>query len=468
MSKPGSGWISGWTPLALLTGLLIVISVIFGGASRENVLRLSLVELTALPVLVLAGARLIGSGDWRTHRFALGIMGAALAIPLLQIIPLPPAVWQGLPGRDALVLALDLANVEPGWAPLSLTPDQTWSGFLALLPPAAAFLAILTAVHEMRGKLVPLYLVLAAASIALGVMQMTSGASALYPYRTTDPGIVVGFFANRNHLAILLIGLLPFIGALLGHEFRKSGSMSAASWFLSALAVLIVVSLGVIQSRAGIILSLPAVLVGLGIGVKAQGRMHLKRGIVAAAAVSLLVVAAATAYGMPRLLARFDDDGSLIAGRSEAWKITWDVSAQYLPVGTGVGSFDPVYRSVEPLEGLDPTFLNQAHNEYLQVWLEMGWPGAALVLAFVVWWCRRTWETWRGAPSREQVVRLAASAAILFILIHSAVDYPLRTATISVFFATCAALLELAGRSGGGGGEYRESRRRKVRTRVPA
>lgn len=464
MSKPGSVWISGWTPLALLTGLLIVISVVFGGASRENVLRLSLVELTALPVLVLAGARLIGSGDWRTHRFALGIMGAALAIPILQIIPLPPFIWQALPGRDPLVLALDLANVEPGWAPLSLAPDQTWSGFLALLPPAAAFLAILTAVNEMRGKLVPIYLVLATVSILLGVMQMSSGNHMLYPYRTTDPGIVVGFFANRNHLAILLVGLLPFIGALLGHEFRKSSSMSAASWLLAGLAVLIVVSLGAIQSRAGIILSVPAVVIGLGLGIKAQGRMHLKRGIVATVVVGMLVLAAVTAFGLPRLLARFDVGGSLIAGRSEAWKITWDASAQYLPVGTGVGSFDPVYRSVEPLERLDATFLNQAHNEYLQVWLEMGWPGAALVVAFLIWWGRRTWQTWQGAASREQVIRLAASAAILFVLAHSAVDYPLRTSAIAVFFTICAALLELGGK---GGGERQESGRRRVRTRVP-
>lgn len=465
MSKPGTIGNYGWTPLALATGLLIVVSVLFGGASRENVLRLALVELTALPVMVLAGARLIGSGGWRTHRFAIGMMAVALAIPILQIIPLPPVVWQSLPGRDPLVLALDLANVEAGWAPLSLTPDQTWSGFLGLLPPAAAFLAVLAASHETRNRLFPLYLGLAAVSIVLGVLQMTSGAAVLYPYRTTDPGVVVGFFANRNHLAILLIAMLPPIGALLGQEFRRSTSMSGVSWLLAALAVLIVVSLGVIQSRAGIILGLPSVLVGLVIGVQAQGRMHLKRGIVATAAVGLLVVAAVTAFGMPRLLSRFGGDGSLIAGRSEAWRTTWDASGQYLPVGTGVGSFDPVYRSVEPLEGLDPTFLNQAHNEYLQVWLEMGWPGAALVLAFAVWWCRRTYQAWRGGASREQGVRLAASAAILFILIHSAVDYPLRTATVAVFFAVCVALLD---RASPDATENREIRRRRVRSRVSA
>src|SRR5690606_11419873 len=104
-----------------------------------------------------------------------------------------------------------------------------------------------------------------------------------------------------------------------------------------------------------------------------------------------------------------------------------------------------VFRSVEPLEQLDPTFFNHAHNEYLETWLEAGWPGAILIVAFLVWYGRRSWGAWRAGPSRERDLQRAASIGLLAMLAHSAVDYPLRTATLACLFALCAAVLEKAG-----------------------
>jgi hypothetical protein len=124
--------------------VLLAFSFAFGGASRDHALRVTLVELVCLPLLVLASGRLIHTGHWRKHKFALGILVALVATPLLQLIPLPPAVWTGLPGRDQIVLALELAGLQPGWVPLSVAPDQTWGSALALTPPAALFLAALT------------------------------------------------------------------------------------------------------------------------------------------------------------------------------------------------------------------------------------------------------------------------------------------------------------------------------------
>ena len=103
-------------------------------------------------------------------------------------------------------------------------------------------------------------------------------------------------------------------------------------------------------------------------------------------------------------------------------------------------------RSVEPLEQLDPTFFNHAHNEYLETWLEAGWLGAGLIIAFLIWYGRRLWAAWKAGPSRERDLQRAASIALLAMLAHSGVDYPLRTATLAVLFALCAAILEKAGR----------------------
>ncbi len=69
-----------------------------------------------------------------------------------------------------------------------------------------------------------------------------------------------------------------------------------------------------------------------------------------------------------------------------------EAAQSYLPVGSGLGSFDPVYRSVEPLERLDATFFNQAHNDYLEIWLETGWIGAGLTVFGILFESLGDWQ----------------------------------------------------------------------------
>ena len=154
-----------------------------------------------------------------------------------------------------------------------------------------------------------------------------------------------------------------------------------------------------------------------------------------------LAIAAVGVFALAPILDRFDPD-SPAEGRFENWPYVAEAAQTYLPVGSGLGSFDPVYRSIEPLDRLDPTYFNQAHNDYLEIWLETGWIGMALVLVFLAWWGRRSWACWRAPPSRESDLQRAASIAILMVLLHSAVDYPLRTEAIAVLFALFAAILE--------------------------
>jgi O-antigen ligase len=149
---------------------------------------------------------------------------------------------------------------------------------------------------------------------------------------------------------------------------------------------------------------------------------------------------------LPPILERFDTENQL-EGRSNRWPLVAETAQTYLPLGSGIGSFDAVYRSVEPLEELDSTFFNQAHNEYLETWLETGWLGIALILGFFVWYLRRTWAAWTGPPSREGDLQRAASIGIGVLILHSAGDYPLRTVSLAVVFALCCGLLELARRT---------------------
>jgi O-antigen ligase len=435
-----------WDAVAVATTVLLVFSFAFGGASQGHALRLALVELASLPLLVIAGSRLIVSDRWREHRFALGLLAAVVAIPLIQLVPLPPAIWTGLPGRVQMLIALELAGLEPGWVPLSVAPDRTWGSALALAPPAAFFLAVLSLSHVHREWMVQVFLAGAIAGILLGAAQLASGGDSLYFWSWTGAGSVSGIFANRNHMASSLLIALPFAVVFGAATLRRRNRRTSALWFGALFAGLVVVALAAIRSRAGITLFAPVIVVSLLAAWIAAGRGRPGMGLLVLVGSIGAALTTVAVLALPPILERFDTENQL-EGRSNRWPRIAEAAQSYLPLGSGIGSFDAVYRSVEPLEELDSTFFNQAHNEYLETWLETGWLGIGVILAFLVWYFRRCWTAWKAPPSREGDLQRAASIGIGVLLLHSAGDYPLRTVTLAVVFAMCCGLLELARRT---------------------
>lgn len=435
---------SQWDSVAIAALVLLAFAFLLGGASRQHELRLALVEVAALPCLVIAALAALRQDVGGRHGFALTILLATASLPLLQLIPLPPAIWTALPGRAEPALALDLAGITRQWVPLSLTPDRTWRSFLALIPPAAGLLAALALDWNMRRRLVLALLGLTLLAVVLGAAQLASGGDRLYPWRTTGAGSVVGFFANRNHLATLCLISIPF-AAVLGAASLRRTSNSASLWYSALFIGLIVVALGVIRSRAGIILVWPVLGASLLAAWIAAGRGRLSLRLLGVAAAATAGMIAVGVFALDPIIARFDRDGAP-EGRFENWPVVAEAANAYLPVGSGIGSFDTVYRSVEPLERLDATYFNQAHNEYLETWLETGWFGIAILVAFLIWYGRRSWTAWRARPSTPRDLQRGASIAIGVVLLHSVADYPIRTETIAVIFAICCGLLELAGR----------------------
>lgn len=442
-SKPAFG---GLDPVMAAAAVLLIVSVVFGGASRDHALRLALVELTALPLLVLAMKGAAQPAMLRSHQLALGLLAVILAVPLVQLIPLPPGIWSNLPGREQAALALDLAGVERGWNPMSLAPDLTWRSALALLPPAAMFLFVLTARQKTIGQLVTLLLLLTAVSIVLGAAQLVSGGERLYPWATTDAGSVNGFFANRNHLATLVLATLPFAIMLGAGAIRRRDMTGSRMWIAAIFTGMAIVAIAAIRSRAGVILLFPVLTLSVLAASTAWGRGRPSPAVFAlfgAIGAALTLVAA---LALPPLLARFDS-GAAAEGRFERWPEVAEAAQTYLPVGSGIGSFDAVHRSVEPLNLLDGTFFNQAHNDYLETWLETGWIGAAALALFLVWFGRRAWTAWTAPPSGTRDLIQASTIAVAAMMLHSAGDYPLRTVTIATVFALCCGLLELAPRA---------------------
>lgn len=417
----------------------LVLALGLGGASRADVLTPHLVGLAALPVLGLALWRL-RAGLRHEWRFPLALLAAVALLPLLQLIPLPPALWTALPGRAVVAADLRLAGAPIGWAPLSLSPQATWGSFLSLFPPAAMLLAVLTLEADWRRRMVLFVIAFGVVSALLGAAQLAGGEdSPLRFYAITNKSAAVGFFSNRNHFASLLICVVVFASGWATDSILRRPASRRGLYLALAAAAVAIGGIGLTGSRAGLFLLFPAGLGalamawrgGIGRGRGWRGLAVLGIGFVVAALLVQMTFGAA----ISRLQAGFSEDVRLIAAAG-----SWSAIKAYMPFGSGMGTFVPVYKMFEGPEAVINTYINHAHDDWLEVLLEGGAAAAVLLLAFLAWFGRRSMQIWNLGGAEAGEAR-AASLCILLLLAHSAADYPLRSPAMATLFALCCGLM---------------------------
>jgi hypothetical protein len=126
-------------------------------------------------------------------------------------------------------------------------------------------------------------------------------------------------------------------------------------------------------------------------------------------------------------------------------QVTSQAAIANLPFGSGFGTFAPIYEKFEPRTSLGNRYVNHAHNDWLELWLTGGAPAIMLAVGFLAWLAASAFRLWSRdqpeAPVLDLVLAQAAPIVIVLLLLHSALDYPLRTAALSVLFATACAYL---------------------------
>jgi O-antigen ligase len=436
--------------------LVLVASLVLGGGTRPGFLSDVAIQLLAIPLLLMALLRLAQRPSLRGARWALWLCFAVVLVPVAQLVPLPPETWTLLPNREAAAEAFRLLGRDLPWMPLSLSPRATWLSALSLLPPVAIFLATLLLGHRERRAASLVLVIVGVVSVFLGLAQVSEGpASSLRFFSITNSSEAVGFFANRNHFAAGLYGCTLFAAAWVVEAAAPPPPGQArldTRWVLAVMAgftalVILVAGQAIARSRAGLGLTIVALLGAVALAFRDRRNtsgVTPTRLLFAATALAMMFAAQFMLY---RVLERFAED-PLKDARVTLAGVTAEAAQLYMPFGSGMGTFVPVFAMQQrPEDAVLDAYANRAHNDFLELWLETGVAGLVLMVLFALWLIRNVLKVWRGrgdaAAGTEIDLTMARAGTLVIALIvaHSFVDYPLRTGAMMAILAFACGLL---------------------------
>ena len=417
--------------------VLLVALWLGGGVTQDSTSVDEWLQLLALPVLWLSVRVLLA--EFPTDRLSRCGIALAVAIVLLlalQLLPLPESVWNLPAARGALAQDVQQAGVDTLRRHWSLAPAATEQGLWALLPALACFFAALALDKPQRRRVLQVVIALAAFNVLFAFFQAGLPLDSELRLYDFDAGFG-GLLANTNHQATAcIIGMVLATGLGAEARFRAQREQAHlhAAWGYFLLAGVFLLATPLSTSRAGMAIALPALALALVLtGVVPLRRMKRNKAALGVVAGIVLMVA----LGMQAALGWMAID--LAEEQRHVFaEITFQLGLAHAPLGSGVGSFVPLFAAASPLQMQEAYYVNHAHNEYVQWWLETGWLGMLLlagVLCVQAVACKRLLAQ-RGRGS-QAILAASAWVAIAAVLAHSWADYPLRTLSL---MSTTAAL----------------------------
>jgi O-antigen ligase len=329
---------------------------------------------------------------------------------------------------------------------LSLEPSATadrlgW--YVALL---VGFLVLRRRVADPRRSRVytDALFVLFAALAAFGFLQAETWNGKLYWWRTLRVDAhPFGPYVDPTHFAGAMELAVP---ALVGHAWsrlRRSGrsGLYEARFVLTVVAAVVCFVAGVAAAS-----KLASLLLALGVGalVVANAARGRRRWISVAVTVGLV---AAAAYGMLRspLGARVEsylgrlDLSMPFESRQVIWVSSMDMIRDYPITGAGFGTFREVFPRYMPAGSYGRWA--QAHNDYLEVLLDGGAVGFALVVWLAAAYGRRVARRFSSLDPAERLRAGGLLAGVLSLGVHAFFEFNHQMPANALLFVTFCALL---------------------------
>jgi len=444
-----------------LAALLLVTAFITGGSSQESGWGQMLTEVLA----VLTLAWLVMSPPLIKPRamakWPMAVAGLILAIPLLQLLPLPEALWRSSVLRLALAEDLHAAGVTSVDWRWSLAPAATERELLALLPALAMFASVLALGREAWKRLLWLLVALILFSLLLAFVQLAVPQDSIFnPFPQWAPALG-GVFANQNHQACALAMLLVLTASKAFDAWRYDRSSPKLAIACAIVAIIVFAILPLLDSRAGVVIGILAIgltyLASPAASAQVLRERPAARWLMVAVAVAAVILAG---YGAVSWM-HYDAEATE-GSRTEMVRVTAELARASMPWGNGIGSFVPMFEQATEGSLMQTGYINAAHNDYAQWWFEGGvlaLMAIVSVLAALLITALRLRRLPKDSGLRH--VGMTALITLLVPVIHSTVDYPLRTQTLMTSFGLLAGIAVASAAKA-------SSRKSNARQRVPS
>jgi O-antigen ligase len=289
----------------------------------------------------------------------------------------------------------------------------------------ASYFVVFIVVRELSWRTVHRPWLITAPIMLIAAAEATLG---LLEYNATASVFANGTYANQNHFAGLLELSLPFavmypVAALTDARRRTRTAVLASLSILFATLILAGVILSV--SRMALVASITALFTVAFLSLAARASVSRQLTVAGLIAACLLLT---TAFLVPdTLIARV---GQVLGGtdipadaRAQLWADAWRLASDYPLVGSGLGTFEafPKYKTLTPQIAVD-----FAHNDYLQLLVELGRIGLAIVaLLSIVVVSATVRAIFTRAGSSTRYLAVAALGSFVAILLHSITSFNL-------------------------------------------
>lgn len=365
------------------------------------------------------------------------LVGAALALVLFALhrsrAEVSPAWMREWPVLLAVLFFL-LIGVQL-LIGKSLYREQTITGWFDVFVYLSCFLvAYFSASDErFRSRLHSIAIWFGFGLAVFAVLQRFSGTREIYWTRATDIEAFFGPYFNRNHFAGLMEMLIPF-------AFVRAVSRYYEQWrrgVFAFVALVMLFSVAVSGSRGGIICAFAAcvfvvVLRGMA-SQQSKSDLLMYCGLLAALGGGLWFFKVSEVFG------RFAQAGKDIPGRFQVTLDSLKIVADYPIFGTGLGTFTSIYPQYRT--AASNIFMNAAHNDWVQLAVEMGLLGFGVVLAWAIICVKRGLEGVRMSTPRVRLTYIACMAAFGAMLLNSFVEFNLQMPANALWFCCIAAVM---------------------------
>ena len=251
-------------------------------------------------------------------------------------------------------------------------------------------------------------------------------------------GSIYGPYVNRNHYAGLMEMLLPFPMVLAATQFTNG----SRKMVVAGIAALMAASIFLSGSRGGMI-AFAAEIVVLAILLVRKRDGSWKQPLMLGMFLALVVIFLVWLGGneVTRRLISIHSEAREEINGGVRLSIDRDCLRMLIKrpiLGWGLGTFPIVYPEFRSF--YTTFFVNQAHNDYLQLLVETGLVGFSIAIWFLVVMFRQAsgkLKNWTETASGALTV--SALLGCVGILVHSFLDFNLQIpANAALFYALCA------------------------------